>query len=265
MGVISGKDLAVNGVSTVSRWKIEVPGEPAEYIASGSQSAVGRQAGIRDWRGIYTQFATQPDAWPGAALTFAGSIDESVGASGTGIIDGVRIVWEQEKASKIRVDTFFSANGDLTLGDAVATDAGPPTPVTSKGKILKLDDVEVTDISEMSLYIFRRNIKYSGSSTPGYYKRVAGDWDAQVEWKQYTDTPSGLAEPFDVVAVKMYTTDTLFYLIEYVVIDLLDDFGADHMSDKPVGAHVRGSFSGFSGTATGEITAPDSTAVWPEA
>jgi len=281
MGVVSGKDLAIDGVQTVSSWKIQVPGEPAEWLSSGNQGAYGRQAGIKDWRGMYTQYSVVPDYWPGDEFTLTASINESVGATGDVMVDGIRVVWDQAKAKKIRCDTFFSSNGDLTLGAAVATDAVQPWPVGSVGKAIQVAVGEAAlatedDVAEMELYLFRRNPKYSGSSTPGYYRRTVGDLDGQVKWKRWTDTPSGLYSPFDTVQIKMFTTATDdaspgYYLIKYGVLDLLDDFGADHWSEDPVGATMRASFTGFYGTLLGSIDyvagsgAGVDVAIWPPA
>jgi hypothetical protein len=272
MGVIDGKNAAVNGQKTVFGWKITYDGNEADYVASNTEGGVGRVTGNRDWVGYfdsYGQTATPyaPTVFPGDSFSFDGTTETSKGATGTARCTRLVATWDTRVGRYITYRTFFGANGALTIGVATATDTTEPSPQHVKGLSVDLGAVQEDEVNFMRLVFTSGSRRYCTAECNGQYKRTAGDrMDVEAVWRVYEDTPANLPTIDSRHVAKFYVTAAQYWQITWLQIDQVDDLGVDRENkNEPVFAQITGRFTSHDGTSTGSIVDPAAATKWPVA
>jgi hypothetical protein len=265
MGVVSGIGGVVDSVPCVRNWSINSTADLQAGVCSASQGGTFRVAGNKDWTGSYDAYGHTPAAMPGEAFSFTGSIDGSLGASGTAIVDQVVITIDIEAGAIISHVVNFSANGALTFGAAVATDATAASPISAIGCLVKVSDVTETDVRTVTVTITAANTAYVSSDTAGQVQRKAGNIDANVSFTIYNDNMINPPQPNTTATLKVYVTATTFWEFDWVMFGDLTGITVDREGAAILGATVNAFMCGYSGGAAGYIKKPDTTTFWPAA
>ncbi len=275
MSLLSGRLAAINGVPSVGLWEIAEKAAQAEYVNSATDGGTGRLAGNLDWNGHYEADGAVPAVLPGAALSLLGSCDGALGVSGEALVDDVEINWDIEGGKHISHTVNFSANGALTRGAAVAADASLSNPETSIGTKAELGTVaavpvftELADVRKMKLKLSAKNTNYVSSSTAGQTKRIRGPIDADISLDVYCEDLADLPAVNSISALRLYTSATLFFLVNWAIFGEATGIQADRRTGKLVGATLNAKLCGLAtvgGTRTmGGIWLPGATLWWPE-
>ena len=280
MAVISGKAGVVNGASTIGRWQIETHGaELPSHPASGSTYVLSALEGNTDWKGHYYAYGHTPASMPGDALTFIGSLDGSLGVTGTAIVDAVQIDINVESGEPIAHVVQFSSNGTLALGSAAATDSSSPTIFSPKSRKVAIATAanpisvqswtDVTEIKRMRLVFGAKNPRYVNAATAGVFKRVAGNIFAAANYVAHTSSPAGIPLPNAIKGLRFYVTATTYWEMDWGIVENVRDLGVDRETADPVFYSIDWrfqAFTDFSGTPLqGKIVKPAVTNWWPAA
>lgn len=193
-----------------------------------------------------------------------------MGIDGPAIIDRVEMTWDWEGKQPIAYNVTFSGNGAPTLGAAAAADATFPADqvLPSSGTKIELGTpayAEVESLRTATLAVWRTNTDYVNSGTDGSVKRLKGNLDASLSFAVHTDDFSSLpvVSRGTNVEVKLYTTASLFWLIESMKLVNLSDLVCDRESAAMVGATLNFEFNGFALAVIGKIVTPGGTNIWP--
>lgn len=193
MSVISGKDGAVNGQPIVRSWSLAHSADIKSMVASNTQSGSVTLPGNENWSGSFVQYGHIPSLIPGESFVFTGSVDGATGAYGEARVSTVTIAWGHEAGEPIGMVIAFQANGELTLGAAVASDTDDFDNVESSvGVLVKLATPggsfdPLDDVRSAQLVLTAANKEYRSSSTEGHTKSEEGPWD----WALTIDMYSG--------------------------------------------------------------------------
>ena len=273
MGVISGVKAAVKYDSTVigcaRYW--ELYGECIDNAAacSGSDGAIVRGDGNKDWRGHYIAYGYQPVILPGQKFQFAGADRDDQGwqsADDGAIVSEAHIYWPIEQGGFIFHRVDFESNGSLTAGEYTVADASIPAPTVAKGRTLSLGAVEVTDLGYIEIILKSNNTRpVWTSSNSGWPVRESGNLEAEVIWKHYFDAYTAVPALNAAPVITVDATDALTYVLTWCQIagyrPVYDIQGRDNVP-KLVGEEVRARFTGYYGGAKGSILLPDSSYFW---
>ncbi len=272
MTVLSGIGGAVNGAAVVADWSINHAADLQTIMASGGNGAAIVLDGNLDWNGNYKGYGHTPAHMPGEAITFAGSIEGTVGAAGTGIVDSITVVNSIETGAPIEHTVNFSRNGALTLGASVATDVAVPDPPTSIGTDVQVGTAiaipsysAITDVRGWTLTISASNPAYVSSDSAGGNLRLAGNVSATISVPVYEDDFAGLPAVNTHSYIRLYVTATTYWDIGFVVWGEMSDALVDIETPAVVAATMNGTWSGYglvdAAQARGYIKYP-STATW---
>lgn len=276
MSVISGKDGAVNGHANVKNWRISYKAETQAYGASGMSGGTSRLAGNKDWSGSFEALGHTPTVVVGDSFTFTGSFDGSKGATGPAIVESITIDCDIEGGGIIGHTVEFSANGDLVLGAAAATDSVVPDPPTAIGAKVALATpsatpsfTDIPDVRKWSLTMRATNPSYVSSDTAGQTKRVQGRFDCDLSIDVYTDdfADATLPEVNDVKHVRLFVSSSIYWDIKWARFGEVSNVECDIESHNPVAGTLNAAMDGhtdIAGTQTvGAVINPSTTAVWP--
>ncbi len=263
MGVISGISGLVDGRSAVREWKIREIQRSAAWVDSITRAGVARACGIKDWRGYFLGTGHTPVTFPGQTLTFTGSVDGTLGVSGPAICDRIVVTWDIETGEVITYRVDFSGNGTFSKGAAAATDTATPVFKCSTGMYVAIDGSRQTDIRYMRLVIIAANRPYVSSDTAGQVNRTPGNIDAACTYRLYQDTPANLSALATPGILRFYVTASTYWELKWMVLEEIDDYGADREGAENVGATIKGAFSAYVGTTVGTIISPSTTQKWP--
>lgn len=274
MAVLSGIGGAVDSINTVRQWSVNQTGDLQAYTASNTKQAVSRESGNSDWTGQYQAYGGVPVKMPTETFTFTGSIDGTNGVVGPAIVESVTIEWDMEASSVLSHTVNFASNGTLVRGAAVGVDATIPDPQVSLGTKIESSlaiavpsYTEILDIRTVSLSFSANNPSYASSSTSGFIKRQAGNLDMSCSYSRYLDDFSDLPAENEVHMYKVFVDSTLFWDLQYMVVQDLSDMEVDIEGAGMVGATVNAFFTGFAdiaGTETeGKIDKPGAVSYWP--
>lgn len=274
MTVISGIGGAVNGIPCIRTWEGTVSNDLQEAVSSCSDGAVQRITGNEDWSGTFSQYATDPISMPGDLITFAGSIEGTVGVTGPAIVDQLDINVDIEGGTPIELETSFSSDGAVTVGASIGVDATIDIPEGSKLRKIEVAIdlaipvyVEIPDVSSFNLSLISTNTAYVSSTTVGKTRRIAGNKDCTGSFSQLINDFADMLQPGDVVLLRLFVTATEYWQITYARIVDLSNLQVDREGATPVGGTVNFAFSGIEiVTATptkGTIIQPDLTVWWP--
>jgi hypothetical protein len=266
---------AINGIPHVMRWVTNDRSKPPPWRSSQLSRGTGRIAGNTDWDGHYAAYGHTPTKMPTDTFTFTGSEDGTYGVQGDAVVDLVRIQVDIENGRPIAHLVRFSAHDTaLDYGEYTASDASTSGVVTSVGRIIETataaaepDFSETCSITKFDLLIWADNSPYNTGCTDGITHRVPGNIDARCSWQQFFDDPSALPSINSVISWRGYVTASLYWDINWFVIDEVANFTVDIEGRTLVGADIQGSWTGKtmigSTNTTGHIKKPGGTSWWP--
>jgi hypothetical protein len=265
MGVTSGVTGAVNGFSTLRKWMIEDTIEEAEQLVlSNTQAGEVSEGGVTDWKGYFIGKGHTPGVFPGDALSFSGDIGNGTGKSGTAICDVLDITGDVERNHAIEYNVKFSGNGLLANHAAAVTDSTDCDFYLPTGLAVYFDSTKLTDTRYWRLVLKNGTLPYVSSETAAGRKRIRGKMAGGLFMvKSYFDDPTAIPTKGTYYTVKFYVTDSTFWEVGYCRVMKVDDLGADHNSEEPVGVTISGVFSAWNGTAIGAIKDPAVATKWP--
>lgn len=243
MGVISGVGGAVNGVSCVMDWKIAYSGPAAPWAASCTAQGYGRLAGNADWRGIYHALGDNPVVFPTKALSFIGATSGTPGIAGDAMASRLRILWDMEQARPIEHWVEFGGNGALTLSGS-ALDATTPNPEAANAATCTFGEVR-----RMELIVLAKNPRYATNATTGFYKRVAGNVDAEFRIESLEG--SSLPTPHSIASLNMGNWD-----LDWAIYDEVAGMEVDIHTPGIVTAICAGHWTGYKDDSQGFIKGP---------
>jgi len=269
----------VNGADTVRSWRINPISPGGPYAGSNAAGAFDRIAGWKDWVGQYAAYGHTPAVMPGDAFAFLGSIDGSVGCSGTAIVEVVRVEIEipqdeETPPTPINHTVQFKANGTLNRGAAVAADETVPNPPNPKDlKIQYATPAAVPSwttlcsVYRAALTLSKRNPIYRPGCNSGQTFRLEGNLDAQLEFEVYDSAMTNLPDEGSPYGVRIYVTSTLFWEINWMLLEEIAPFEVPIETRKLVNAKLQWALRSttlISAVATrGTIKKPDTTTWWP--
>lgn len=272
MGEINGIGGVVDGEATIRSWTAELSDELVAIFASNTRGGPHTIDGNEDWSGSYNGFGSIPNRLPGSFINnLKLSLNGSVGIDGPAIVDRVEVVWDLEGKQPIAYTTSFSGNGAPTLGVAVATDVTKPADkvLPSKGTKIEIADfvpdtpsyAVVEGLRTATLAMWRDNTTYVNGGTAGAVKRLKGNFNASLAFAVHTHDFSKLAAALSTPArgknmgVKVYTTSTLFWLLEWMKLRNLSDLLCDREGAGMIGMTLNWDYNGFLTTGTSTPTA----------
>lgn len=267
MGVISGLQAAVKVASTVESttagWQVRDLSRAARYRASNTEGAETSAAGNRDWSGWYRNYGYTPLLFPGDEFTFYGSIDGENGCSGSAIAQRFTLQIPAEAGGNVGYRVDFASQGALSYGPAVAVDTSAVNAVNAAGRKANWADVDVGETSYMQLTLGAYNRPFAGSSVPGIVRRAAGAIHGQFLFQAYTNDPTLIPAVGSTGVLRFYVTASAYWELKWCRVEIMDDFGADHEGQRPVGYSVGGSFACRLGSEMGHVLDPAGETRWP--
>ena len=275
MSVLSGIGGAINGVTQLRTWQIDPKTDLASYASSNTLQAMAAMEGNTDWTGSYSAYGSTPVSMPTEALSFAGSIDGTNGATGTAIVDSVEISWDIEGAKPIEHVVNFSGNGALTIEADASADASVTLPLPSKGRKVELGTLvdapvwtEVSDVRTIKLTISANNKAYASSSSSGGMLRLAGNIDCGVSYSVYAGDWAALPTLNQLTAIRLYDAAATFWLINWMIVGETTGLQVDREGAGLVGAtinlkHLPIATIDAGGLTAGTITNPATSEWWP--
>ena len=276
MGVIGGAKSLINGMYTTKSWSISHKADLQAIIASNTYGGPVRLEGNKDWSGTVEGWGHTPPILPGDIFSFTGSIDGSLGATGSAICDSTTITINVESGAVINYSSAFSANGALTFGAAVvAADDTCPSAYSPIGAIISYDVLPDTayatlpNVKMITINITADNQFHIDSSTAGETLRLAGNINCTVDIDvNIEDTGlASLPAVNSVCRLKITLASGDVYDIDFIRFASVSDITADRETAAIISAKLNGLFSGVEvaeGTEceAGQITLPDR-AYWP--
>lgn len=263
MGVLFGTNIAVNGVSNASEWRIKYSGMVKPWTGSGSQNGTIRGCNaMKDWQGQYRALGHTPWKLPGEDFTFTGSIDGSTGATGAAIVEKTEILWHQEEHAYFEHAVHFASNGALTIGSAAATDSTVPQPVCSdENCVIKLGGADQGDIRFAQLDIMSNIKPYGSVKTAGVKKRLKGPIDAELTYGTYIAATSALPTMGTLYVASLYVGLTANWELTWMKIVDVDILAK---TQEYIAAVVTAQMAGQQSGSIGSIKTPAGATYWPE-
>lgn len=220
---ISGIGGVINGVSNIREWSVEPTSAAPAHGSSATAGGTNRGAGVRDWTGSYRAYGPVPAMFPGGApAAFQAQIGGGEGIEGDIVCESVEIVWDIEGGGIIEHTVNFGGDGAYALGSYDPSDAAIPEYPTSIGTQVELsapypeDFAELEQIRSITLRLTSNPPTYSSSGTGGWIRRGQARLDAELDIDLYTEDPAILPVPNTVYQVRLYTTATLFWLLQWM-------------------------------------------------
>uniref|UniRef100_A0A6M3K8M7 Uncharacterized protein n=2 Tax=viral metagenome TaxID=1070528 RepID=A0A6M3K8M7_9ZZZZ len=262
--VISGINCEVDGVSSMSGWKIRMLNMPPEFATSDAPGGMGRAAGNFDWRGVYRAYGHTPLHWPGDSIAFKGDTDASYGVSATGIVDRMTITCPIEPGGLIDTVVEFSNNDAAGLVNGAAAATAGATPAIFSAVTRKIA-WSGTDVSARNwrLVLTARNRPYVDTDTDGWVMRTPGNMDGQFEYSVYDNAAANLPARGSIAVAQFYVTASTYWELTWGIIERVDDWGGDHEGAENVFGNVFGFWTAQSGTSIGTIKNPAGATKWP--
>ena len=267
MSTFTGMGGTVNGAHTVRGWSINETEENKEVSASNTLGGTGQVGGIKDWSGSYTQYGHTPSHLPSETFTFAG-FDGAKISTGTAIVSQIDVNVNEETGEIIGITVAFAGNGALTHTTGTNADSTIPNPPSSIGMKVELatDDAftELVDVRSWTLTIACELKEYASSSSDGWKKRHAGRITASGSIDFYDQDVRSAPDIAQNVKLKLYVTDTEFWLIHWGRI-ADGSYAPSSESGDIVSGSVNWNWTGFNAGVVGTITKPDAEEFWPAA
>lgn len=270
MGFETGIGASIDGVTCVEKFWILEDNQAAAGFCSSGNSGEFADAGNWDWVVVAHCFGAEPTLLPGQTGTFSGVTRGGSGKTGTMIVTGVRILWEVEPANLLHHFLYLGGNGQLSGGGS-SSDSGTPAPVSARGVGMTVDAADAA-IRGAELHIENLPAVYNDTSTAGYTKRDVGNYRCRFRYDAYfatfTEPPS--TGDFITLAFNTDRTGSRHWDVSY---GLVEGAHSQLVPGSDPNGHAVGNSVQCSGLwtqvnqagATGVITAPGGTSIWPPA
>ncbi len=261
MSTISGIGGNVDGHGTVRNWIVDSDVDIQTFSASNTKAGTGAVDGNTDWSGSFSQYGHLPAVFPGNSFTFQGTIEGTLGLTGTALVESVTINVDIEAGSIIETIITFAANGVLTKGAVASGDSTVPCPPSSLNAEIwtqaPVDPlpaypgafVKMADVRNFSLAFTTTNPTFASSDTSGGIRRAAGNLAASLSVEVYTADFSTLPTENlvqDIVAVVDNVPATnLFWRLRFIKWGSISNMTVDIETPGMVGATLEGIFTGF--------------------
>jgi len=243
MGVITGINAAIDGLTCLEQFVINTEGEDNAVACGDSKGAVVRGDTNLDWSGAAVGYGHTPPKMPGELFTLTASdrVGQGWKSSANGaIVDRVKIFCNPSEAELFYYHIWFSGNGSLTTGAYAATSSATPGGTSSKDRILKIGNTSQTGIGYWDLDIIGNNTDplWVGGGG-GWPNRGAGNIDATITWRQHFDAiedmaGSGLARLGSFTYFKLYVTATLYWDLKWMeILKLPTKYVIRNQQNKP--------------------------------
>lgn len=275
MSVVNGCSGAIDGIGTVRTWTGTSTADLQAAVASNTKCGEVIVQGNEDWNVTYNAYGDTPAVMPGDTLTFSGSIDGVNGIEGPARVASVEISWDQETGAIIAHTVNLEGNGEVTKQAVAATDTSTPDMPTSIDRKIEIGTMaaspvwsEIPDVRTITLTITSANQPYNTSTTGAHTKRTGGVFSATVSFSVYTDDYASLPDENDEYRIRLYTSATEYWLLQFVRFQETGDIGADIEGAGIVAGTLSARWSAR-GTITtaldteGQIVQPDTTVWWP--
>lgn len=262
MGIYSGRDAYVDGISCVQSWQVQVADAIQRYAASCVPGGTNAPAGVLDWTGQIAGVGAQPPIFPtGEPISFQGVIRNSSplrSLTGSILIEQLTIDINAEDGSPIRWTATFGAIGALAEAasgavDSVIAEAPPGTNLA-----IEIDGNPVTSALRTAQLVFRRpSATYVDG---GVTARVGGNLEADLNFSVYEDSLEVAAfAPNSLSPVDVYVTPTTFWSFKNIRFAGKSNFTVDRVSHAVLGYQVNGLWNAAQDDDLGHIIGPDET------
>ena len=255
-------------------WRITETQSSPTYRASNTRLGTGRVAGVQDWSGSFEQWGLVPRFWPGDWINLIGytapnsGVRNSVGVTYTGGARvsevSIRYNWRDNEVPQIT--TSFEANGGLFEGAGSYQDISVPSPpsvcsLKAEYRLSGSDNFqEWINISSITWTIRAENpvvvnsSSYSALTGLCHTERLRGPIDFDLDILEDNNTAgllylpaTGAARPICAdMQIKLFTTSSLFWAINFVKNDGVSDLVVDPETSNVIEQTVNLKMQGFS-------------------
>ena len=217
--LILGKDVVVNGVSTLGHVKIDNSSEKGRMQASNLGGGVDRPDGIRMLKGYYYAYGDTPPVFVNDLFNLTFTLNGLTGTQNTSVrCLGLEIfanAYEPGKDNLVFYVVHFGGAGvDFTTGSA-AGDNTAPSILNTKGLGLNLSGAVLPYIAGMHLKIEALADPDWNSSLNGIAFYPRGDIDWMLDWTQRVNEFSLTPDLDSIHAVTMQTNGLVGWHLEY--------------------------------------------------
>lgn len=275
MGVITGVNAAVDGISCLKSWRVQTANELEVAYCSASDAGPVVDTGNEDWIGVAVGYGHEPPVAPGSTFQFTGAF-RGTGGSQKGVDSGASGAIVTKYVQHINVGAgqyhwyelhFASAASALTASDSLTvTDAGTPSPNTGISRKLTIGSNDI-NVIQAKIEVENYVAVYRDTSTGGKTGRVAGNFGANCEFDMYFDdfNSDNVPDPGSADTYKFYVTNTLFWQLQkmYTQVKLRNvPIEGDTDTRRAEMATQKVVCEWDSKTAGNNITTPGSVAIW---
>lgn len=264
--IITGKDVAVNGVPNGGRVDIQrtVKGSPLSH-SSGSGGS-DRPTGNIDFVGRYMAWGHTPQVFPNDIFALAFTLDGSADSSGLGATVrclGTDIIvppFDPRQRNGVYYLVYFGAHGaDLAAGGATT---GAATAILSTKSLgCTIASAAQTAVQSMKLSFHVRAHKEPYLTSSGVFTRPSGDIDWRFQCRRNISSMA-LAPALNAIgALNMYVTDALSWDMTYGRV--VDVEGAFDRQDRIRFIDIAAEKCEGADGAVGTIVTPGGVTVWP--
>jgi len=284
MTVHGGKRGRVNGVNTMRRWSIVEQERQPKAVASNTLIGTARRRGVRAWSGSYEAYGEQPiaGAMPGETFALSAYGAPANDVSGAGllyegdcVVKQVRVKWDWKSGAILSHTVDFDGHLELEKvsgadpGDAVSPNlkqvggtkllwaANTGTPATELPNLTSMEltiSAAVADYVNSSTYI--NSVLWTG--------RKAGpiDWSLKI-MQEDDERLTGVFDIGDFVNLRLYTDDTLFWLLTTGLVSGFSGITVNRESGEIMGRTIDIAMNAYYGSSAGVVKLPGGTQWWP--
>lgn len=272
---VTGKYAYVDGIGCTQMWSLNESASVSRYTASCTPDGTGTTEGNIDRTGSIAGLGYLPpfpseDEYAahlvasqkvGDLLTYDADILFSDATLNIPVAAGGQINWSAN----------FGVNGAITkdIVTAYADDVVTPAPAAKLGKIAiegTPDSSTYTDVAVQNVVVtFRR--PHGTEVVAGLVERAAGNLEVDLSFDvKEADLTAALYATNATKRVKVFVTDTLFYLFDAITFREKTGLTFDTRSQEIVGFTVNGYWTALRARAVpglGQILLPGGASLWP--
>lgn len=268
--MITGLEAAIDGVPCIERFRINLTAQDNAVACSDSAMAVLRSSSNKDWNAVVSAFGHTPAKLPNDKFTFTARDADGQGwrsETNGAIVRQAHVFCRPQSSEPFYYHLYISGNGSLTPGEYSATGGPYPTPASSIGRGVSIDDTPLTGIAQWEL-ILSSNLARPiwPAHKIGWPVRDSGNIDAEIVFRQHPDLVDDLPEIGDEAIYNLFVTDTLSWEIKWgKLLDLPVEYVVRNQNNEPefVAAENRAHFSASVGGQQGHILKPGAAQWWP--
>lgn len=270
LGIYSGKDAYVNGVSCIQSWQVTEAVTAQRYSASCTPGGTNVAPGVVNWSGQMSGVGPVPAAFPdGVVLSFQGVTNNSAGegdllsVEGSALIEQLTIDINKETAAPISWQATFGFNGVPTEAASGAADAVIATPVYGDALDVRIGSSPATIVTgslalRTAQIVFRRPLTVFVKGGAAY--RKSGNLECDISFSAFTPSLKVTAFAQGTLAkTRIYTSATAYW--EFAKIRFLgkSNFQVERGTVNVLGYQVNGQWNSADAGALGYITYFDGT------